>query len=117
MSTTPHDLISALSHADMLEIDGLHAWQFSLDAEQLARHQADSNPGTTDTPLLSIECMDGRALRKWQFSLAQVVAARFDGEADAWSISGAATPHLIKCFAAVSGDNADQPDDASNDAE
>ena len=37
MSTTPHDLISALSNADMLEIDDLHAWQFSLDAEQLAQ--------------------------------------------------------------------------------
>ena len=116
MSTTPHDLISALSNADMLEIDDLHAWQFSLNAEQLAQHQA-GNPPANDAPLLSIECMDGRALRKWHFSLAQVIAARFDGEADAWSISGAADTHLIKCFAAVSGDNSDLPDDASNDAE
>lgn len=116
MSTTPHDLISALSHADMLEIDNLHAWQFHLDAAQLARHQA-GNPPTDDAPLLSIECMDGRALRKWHFSLAQVIAARFDGEADAWAISGTAGPHLIKCFAAVSGDNHDLPEDASNDAD
>jgi hypothetical protein len=116
MSSTPHDLISALSHADMLEIDNLHAWQFHLDAAQLARHQA-GNPPTDDAPLLSIECMDGRALRKWHFSLAQVIAARFDGEADAWAISGTAGPHLIKCFAAVSGDNHDLPDDASNDAD
>jgi hypothetical protein len=116
MSSTPHDLISALSGADMLEIDELHAWQFSLNAEQLAQHQAGSPP-TGDAPLLSIECMDGRALRKWHFSLAQVIAARFDGEADAWSISGTAGTHLIKCFAAVSGDNSDLPDDASNDAE
>lgn len=116
MSNTPHDLISALSHADMLEIDDLHAWQFSLNAEQLAQHQA-GNPPSDDAALLSIECMDGRALRKWHFSLAQVIAARFDGEADAWSISGTAGPHLIKCFAAVSGDNSDQPDDASNDAD
>lgn len=116
MSTTAHDLISALSHADMLEIDELHAWQFSLDAEQLAQHRAGSQPAA-DTPLLSIECMDGRALRTWHFSLAQVVAARFDGEADAWTISGTAGHHLIKCFAAVSGDNNDRPDDASNDVE
>jgi hypothetical protein len=116
MNTTPHDLISALSHADMLEIDNLHAWQFHLDAEQLAQHQA-GNPPTSDAPLLSIECMDGRALRKWHFSLAQIVAARFDGEADAWKISGAASTHLIKCFAAVSGDNSDLPDDASNDTQ
>lgn len=117
MSTTPHDLISALSNADMLEIDGLHAWQFQLNAEQLAQHQAGNQPTDTDTALLSIECMDGRALRKWHFSLAQVIAARFDGEADAWSINGNTGPHLIKCFAATSGDNQDQPDDASNDAE
>jgi hypothetical protein len=117
MSSTPHDLISALSHANMLEIDGLHAWQFSLDTEQLAQHQAGTLPETPEKPLLSIECMDGRALRKWHFSLAQVIAARFDGEADAWSISGSADQHLIKCFAAVCGDNADQPDDASNDTE
>lgn len=116
MNSTPHDLISALSGADMLEIDELHAWQFSLNAEQLAQHQA-GNPPAGDAPLLSIECMDGRALRKWHFSLAQVVAARFDGEADAWNINGTAGPHLIKCFAAVSGDNSDLPDDASNDAE
>ncbi|MFP6849931.1 MAG: DUF5629 family protein [Pseudomonas sp.] len=116
MSTTPHDLISALSHADMLEIDDLHAWQFQLDNEQLAQHLAGSQtPG--DAPLLSIECMDGRALRKWHFSLAQVVAARFDGEADAWRVNGNAGTHLIKCFAAVSGDNSDLPDDASNDAD
>ena len=114
MSTTPHDLISALSGADMLEIDGLHAWQFNLDTEQLAQHQAGSAPAG-DIPLLSIECMDGRALRKWHFSLAQVIAARFDGEADAWGINGAADSHLIKCFAAVSGDNSDLPEDASND--
>ncbi|MDX1299670.1 MAG: DUF5629 family protein [Pseudomonas sp.] len=116
MSTTPHDLISALSNADMLEIDDLHAWQFQLDDELLAQHRAGTQPNS-DAPLLSIECMDGRALRKWHFSLTQVVAARFDGEADAWSISGNAGAHLIKCFAAISGDNHDQPDEASNDAD
>lgn len=116
MSTTAHDLITALSQADMLEIDDLHAWQFSLNAEQLAQHQAGSPPAG-DAPLLSIECMDGRALRKWHFSLSQVMAARFDGEADAWVIDGTSSPHRIKCFAATSGDNNDQSDDASNDAD
>ena len=59
----PHDLISALSAADMLEIDDLHAWQFHLDNEQLAQHHA-GQPVTTEKPVLTIECMDGRALRK-----------------------------------------------------
>lgn len=116
MSTAAHDLINALRHADMLEIDDLHAWQFQLNAEQLAQHSAGSGISATDQPLLSIECMDGRALRKWHFSLAQVIAARFDGEADAWSISAEAGTHVIKCFAAISGDNSDLADDASNDA-
>lgn len=116
MSTTPHDLISALSNADMLEIDDLHAWQFQLDDALLAEHRAGTQ-AHSDAPLLSIECMDGRALRKWHFSLNQVVAARFDGEADAWAIRGTADTHLIRCFAAVTGDNSDQPDDASNDTD
>lgn len=114
MSTTPHDLISALSHADMLEIDDLHAWQFHLDTEQLAHHHAGTH-ADNNVPLLSVECMDGRALRKWHFNLSQVVAARFDGEADAWIVSGTNEPHRIKCFAAVTGDNSDLADDASND--
>ena len=116
MSTAPHDLINALSHADMLEIDNLHAWHFQLNAEQLAQHHAGSHISAADQPLLSIECMDGRALRKWHFSLAQVIAARFDDTADAWNISAAAGTHVIKCFAAISGDNSDLADDASNDA-
>lgn len=116
MSTAPHDLISALSHADMLEIDDLHAWQFQLKPEQLAQHHAGNGVSATDQPLLSIECMDGRALRTWHFSLAQVIAARFDGEADAWRISTEAGTHVIKCFAAISGDNSDLADDASHDA-
>lgn len=116
MSTTAHDLISALSAADMLEIDDLHAWQFQLDDNLLAQHRAGTLPHS-DAPLLSIDCMDGRALRKWQFSLSQVIAARFDGEADAWAINGATDSHLIKCFAAVSADNNDPDDGASNDTD
>ena len=116
MSTTPDTLIAALSSADMLEIDELHAWQFSLDHELLARHHAGSaSAEDADKPLLRIECMDGRALRQWHFSLAEVLAAHFVAADDSWSIARADSRHSIKCFAAISGDNAELPDDASND--
>lgn len=111
MSTTPDTLIAALQTADMLEIDDLHAWQFHLDSQQLAAPDASD---AADQPLLSIECMDGRALRKWHFSLAQVEAARFDPASASWSIAGTGSSHQIRCFAAISGDN-NEPADASND--
>lgn len=118
MSTTPDNLIAALSSADMLEIDALHAWQFSLDQDLLTRHHAGaSSAEDADKPLLSIECMDGRALRKWHFSLGEVLAARFVAADDSWSIARADSNHSIKCFAAISGDNAEQADDAANDTE
>jgi hypothetical protein len=109
MSPHPDNLIDALAAADMLEIDDLHAWQFRLDEAQLQ--------GSDDAPLLSIECMDGRALRKWHFSLAQVQAARYEAADDCWMLDSAAGPHRLKCFAAISGDNDDAPDDAANDGE
>jgi hypothetical protein len=102
MSTTPTDLHSALSGADMLIIDNLHAWQFSLDEQHL-----------------NIECMDGRNLRKWQFSLAQVAAATYQAASDSWTISSHDASHTLQCLGAVSGNNADDEDDdsAANDAQ
>ncbi|SDH26005.1 hypothetical protein SAMN05216603_10798 [Pseudomonas benzenivorans] len=111
MSTPPSSLIEALEAADMLEIDDLYAWQFSLDNELLARVSAGTaSADSQEQPLLSIECIDGRSHRRWQFSLAAVRAARFDTASDSWSLSDADGPHRIKCFAAFCGDNAD--DDA-----
>lgn len=96
-------LLSALQGADMLEIDNLHAWQFSLD---------DTQP---ETAFLSIECMDGRALRKWHFSLSEVQAAEYQAGDDSWTLHSAGTAHSLKCFAAISGDNADEADEADSD--
>ena len=62
-------LLNRLANSDMLEIDGLHAWQFELDAGALR-----------------VECVDGRTQRRWQFSAEQVLAARFDGDKGAWTI-------------------------------
>ncbi|MDH1265513.1 DUF5629 family protein [Pseudomonas sp. GD03944] len=113
MSTSPHSLIEALVTTDMLEIDGLHAWQFSVDNELLAQVSAGSaNADSQNRPLLQIECIDGRERRHWQFSLAAVSAARFDAASDTWHLAGQDAEHQLKCFAAISADNSDEPDDA-----
>ncbi|MDX1367860.1 DUF5629 family protein [Pseudomonas sp.] len=116
MSTTHSSLIEALEAADMLEIDDLYAWQFNLDKELLAQVSAGSaSADSKDQPLLSIDCADGSARRHWQFSLATVRAARFDAETDSWLLTDGSTEHRIKCFAAISGDNLDSDDEASDD--
>ena len=61
MTAVNDTLLSTLEHCDMVEIDGLHAFDFSLD----------------ENDNLHIECMDGRAAKRWQFSMAQVNAARY----------------------------------------
>lgn len=102
-------LIEALSNADMLEIDGLHAWQFELDSELLGNPQAD-----TQQPVLWIECIDGRTPRRWQFSLAAVQAASHDAQSDAWLLADTAGAHQLRCFAAFCGDNLDEEDDVAS---
>lgn len=98
MSTAPSNLIEALDAADMLEIDGLHAWQFSLDDERL-----------------HIECMDGRQRRHWQFSRAAVLAATFDSADESWQLSDEQGPHRLMCFAALGADDGDEPAQASDE--
>ncbi len=115
MSTVPSSLIEALTAADMLEIDELHAGHFSLDNDLLAQVSAGSaGADSKQQPLLDIACMDGRTRRQWQFSLAEVMAASYDASDDSWNLSDAAGPHRIKCFAAFGGD---YEDDEHDDAE
>lgn len=105
-------LLQALQSTDMLEIDDLYAWQFSLDRDLLAQlDDGSAGPSSHDQRLLSVECVDGRAQRRWQFSLAAVLAASFDPASDSWSLSSDGKEHRIKCFAAISGDNADADSD------
>lgn len=111
MSTAHNSLIEALEAADMLEIDDLYAWQFNLDKELLAQVSAGSaSADSKDQPLLSIDCADGSARRRWQFSLAAVSAASFDAETDSWHLTDGDAEHRIKCFAAIRGDNLDNDD-------
>ncbi len=90
-------LPTALEACDMLEIDGLHAFDFTLD----------------DAGLL-IECMDGRAAKRWSFSLAQVQAATFDETLQSWVVVGDSGEHRLVCLSAFSA--REQAEDEQDDA-
>jgi hypothetical protein len=84
----PTSLIEALQDADMLEIDGLYAWQFDLDTELLAQISAGTaGSDSSAKPLLQVHCIDGRERRLWKFSLASVQAARYSEADDSWQIT------------------------------
>ncbi|MGH8435369.1 MAG: DUF5629 family protein [Pseudomonas sp.] len=100
MSTSPANLLAALESADMLEINGLYAWQFELDLDA--------------ERALSIECMDGRTLRKWQFSRTELLAATFSPATQSWSLSDSSGAHDLKCLSGVTADNSDQVEDAED---
>lgn len=108
----PTSLIEALQDADMLEIDGLYAWQFDLDTELLAQISAGTaGSDSSAKPLLQVHCIDGRERRLWKFSLASVQAARHSEEDDSWHLESDGVSHGLKCFAAFRGDNDDDDDD------
>jgi len=81
MTTTPQTLRAALQSAltsrGMLEVDGLHAFEFTLDE------------------MLQIESMDGRERKVWRFSLAQVDSAEFDAALQSWVINDGNADHRI----------------------
>lgn len=92
MTTTSDTLLAALQSTTMLEIDGLHAWEFSLDEG------------------LYIECMDGRERKVWRFSAAQIDAAAFDPSLQSWVISDGAADHRIVCLDAFTPSEDDESD-------
>lgn len=92
MTTTPNTLIAALQASTMLEIDGLHAWEFSLGDE------------------LRIECMDGRERKVWRFSKAQVEAATFDPSLQSWIVNDGNADHRILCLDAFTPSEDDEAD-------
>jgi len=93
---TAQTLLNALEHCGMVEIDGLHAFEFALDE--------DDN--------LHIECMDGRAAKHWEFTPAQVAAATFDNDLQSWLIVGDSGEHRLVCLDAFGGsDDEDETDE------
>lgn len=90
---TADTLTTVLATSDMLEIDGLHAFDFSLDAQKLL-----------------ITAMDGRAEKRWSFSLEQVQAATFDDALQSWTLVGDSGEHRLICLSAFTGNNNDEDD-------
>ncbi|HEK1686235.1 TPA: DUF5629 family protein [Pseudomonas putida] len=74
-------LATALQTCDMLLIDGLHAFEFTCDASGL-----------------TIECMDGRQLRRWRFTPEQMAAARAEG--NDWLLDDAQAEHRLVLMSA-----------------
>src|ERR1700712_3038221 len=102
MTTTPQTLLAArqtaLTAHSMLEIDGLHAFEFSLDE------------------MLQIESMDGRERKVWRFSLAQIDSAEFDSELQSWVINdGNADHRLVVLSDAFTSSGDDEDDDNKQD--
>ncbi|MFJ3366627.1 DUF5629 family protein [Pseudomonas sp. NPDC086251] len=98
MTAATDTLLHTLEHCDMVEIDGLHAFEFSLDE--------DDN--------LHIECMDGRAAKHWEFTPTEIGAATFDPTLQSWVITGASGEHRLVCMTAIRGD--DDEGDVNEDA-
>lgn len=90
-------LATALAACDMLLIDGLHAFDFTYD---------DSG--------LSIECMDGRQLRRWRFTPEQVAAAIAEG--DQWRLADAEDEHRLVCMDALRASEDDDDEDLEEPA-
>jgi hypothetical protein len=79
-------LATVLQSTDMLLIDDLHAFDFTLD----------------DTGL-RIECMDGRDFKRWNFTSAQIAAATMNIDLQEWSISDEKDAHRLVCVQAFGG--------------
>ncbi|OZY37043.1 hypothetical protein CJF35_10820 [Pseudomonas lundensis] len=90
MSDSNQTMRAALESSDMLIIDGLHAWDFSLDDVQLL-----------------IKCMDGRAEKRWSFTPSQLEAAVFDDSLQSWTLVGNSGEHRLVCLSALSASNDD----------
>lgn len=95
---TADTLTSILAQSDMLEIDGLHAFDFNLDEQKLL-----------------IIAMDGRAEKRWTFGLEQVQATTFDDTLQSWTLTGDSGEHRLTCLNAFTGNNHDE-DEADDDA-
>ncbi|AUZ46083.1 MULTISPECIES: DUF5629 family protein [Pseudomonas] len=93
---TADTLTTALATSDMLIINGLHAFDFTLDRQLL------------------IESMDGRELKRWTFSPEQLEAATFDDSLQSWVLCNDDGEHRLVCLSAIQGDNNNDEDEADD---
>ena len=98
MTAESASLRPVLETSDMLEIDGLHAFDFELTELKLV-----------------ITAMDGRAEKRWSFTTAQVGAATFDDTLQSWTLTGESGEHRLICMSAFTGTNNNE-DEADDDA-
>lgn len=92
-------LSTALKTCGMLEIDGLHAFDFEFDEAGLR-----------------IECMDGREKKRWSFTAQQVVDATFDNTLQSWTLTGDSGEHRLVCMSAFSAKDEEDEEDDGPDA-
>lgn len=95
MTAVTDTLLDALHKCDMLIIDGLHAFDFSLDEQDQ----------------LHVECMNGRTLEHWRFTPTQMQAATFDPARKHWIITSDSGDHHLECVAATSGHDYEDDED------
>lgn len=110
MPTETRYLLDELETADMLEVEGLHAWQFSLDDELLDRAEAAAiagEPFASDEIVVRIELLDGRERRHWAFSYNDVMEAQLCEDGQQWLI-GDAPQTRLRCLGAVSASGDDE---------
>ncbi|WP_426107992.1 DUF5629 family protein [Pseudomonas sp. TWR1-1-4] len=98
MTDSQPNLSTALTDSDMLIINGLHAFDFTFDQHLL------------------IESMDGRELKRWDFSAEQLNAAIFDDSLQSWLLRNDDGEHRLVCLSAIKGDNNNDEDEADDDA-
>jgi hypothetical protein len=89
-------LIDALQGADMLLIDDLHAFDFSVD------------PATG----LKVEAMDGRALKRWEFNAAQLAGAVLQDDGQAYRVEHAGGTARLVCMSAFAAAPEDETEQA-----
>ena len=110
MPAAPLYLLDQLETADMLEINGLHAFEFSLNDELLDRAEAAAladESFSSEEVALRIESLDGRERRRWQFSYNAVMEAQYSAENDSWTL-GDPPQHRLRCMGAVSACTEDE---------
>lgn len=98
MTDASPNLSTALQDSDMLIINGLHAFDFTVDQHLL------------------IESMDGRELKRWKFSPEQLNAATFDDILQSWLLTNEDGEHRLVCLSAIKGDNNNDEEEADDDA-
>lgn len=103
-------LLDDLETADMLEVDGLHAWQFVLNDELLDQAEAAAikgEPFGSDDIVVHIESLDGRERLKWSFSYNTVMEAQYDEDGQQWLV-GDSPQTRLRCLGAISASADDE---------